>query len=170
MDSDRFVLTEDDAAFLRTLRQRFALTSAWPCIANRPPYQSRPIEARDLSPQRERSFRAGSSLRLASGQVHHLTATDGIIAGLFAAYTAYRLWSGWGDGVIYGDGDDDVRADEQSTACRGDGPQHHFHRHHFGLFRVPTWRAEASPFPAVRVADDLGFPLFKLVIQPVRIC
>jgi hypothetical protein len=45
-----------------------------------------------------------------------LTSADRIIAALFAVYTAYRLWSGWGDGVIYGDGDDDVRADEHPTA------------------------------------------------------
>jgi hypothetical protein len=94
--------------------------------------------------------------------VHHLTATDGIIAGLFAAYTAYRLWSGWGDGVIYGDGDDDVRADEQSTACRGDGSKHHFHRHHFGLFRVRTWRAEASPFPRFALPTTSAFHFSSL--------
>jgi hypothetical protein len=45
-----------------------------------------------------------------------LTPTDRIIAGLGAAYFAYRLWSGWGEGVIYGDGDEDVRADEHPTA------------------------------------------------------
>jgi hypothetical protein len=48
--------------------------------------------------------------------MHHLTTADRILAGLVAAYFAYRLWSGWGDGVIYGDGDMDVRADEHPTA------------------------------------------------------
>jgi hypothetical protein len=45
-----------------------------------------------------------------------LTSTDRIIAGLAAAYFAYRLWSGWGAGIIYGDGDPDVHADKNLTA------------------------------------------------------
>jgi hypothetical protein len=45
-----------------------------------------------------------------------LTQTDRIIAGAAAAYFAYRLWSGWGEGVIYGDGDEDVYADKHPTA------------------------------------------------------
>jgi hypothetical protein len=45
-----------------------------------------------------------------------LTPTDRIIAGAAAAYLACRLWSGWGAGVIYGDGDDDVHADQHPTA------------------------------------------------------
>lgn len=45
----------------------------------------------------------------------HLTYADRIVAGIFAAYTAYRLWSGWGDGIIYGDGDMDVSAAEHPT-------------------------------------------------------
>jgi hypothetical protein len=45
-----------------------------------------------------------------------MTSTDRLIAGLAAAYFAYRLWSGWGEGVIYGDGDNDVHADEHPTA------------------------------------------------------
>jgi hypothetical protein len=45
-----------------------------------------------------------------------MTTMDRILAGLAAGYFAYRLWSGWGDGVIYGDGDEDVRADEHPTA------------------------------------------------------
>jgi hypothetical protein len=45
-----------------------------------------------------------------------MTTTDRILASLAAAYFAYRLWSGWGDGIIYGDGDVDVRADEHPTA------------------------------------------------------
>jgi hypothetical protein len=45
-----------------------------------------------------------------------LTQTDRIIAGAAAAYFAYRLWSGWGGGVIYGDGDEDVYADRHPTA------------------------------------------------------
>jgi hypothetical protein len=45
-----------------------------------------------------------------------LTPTDRIIAGAAAAYFAYRLWSGWGEGVIYGDGDEDVHADKHQTA------------------------------------------------------
>jgi hypothetical protein len=44
--------------------------------------------------------------------MHHLTIADQVLFGLVAAYFAYRLWSGWGEGIIYGDGDDDVRADE----------------------------------------------------------
>jgi hypothetical protein len=39
-----------------------------------------------------------------------MTTTDRILAGLAAAYFAYRLWSGWGEGIIDGDGDEDVRA------------------------------------------------------------
>jgi hypothetical protein len=46
----------------------------------------------------------------------HMTSTDRIIAGLAAAYFAYRLWSGWGDGIIYGDGDMDVHADKHPAA------------------------------------------------------
>jgi hypothetical protein len=42
--------------------------------------------------------------------------TDRIIACLGAVYFAYRLWSGWGEGIIYGDGDDDVHSDQHSTA------------------------------------------------------
>jgi hypothetical protein len=45
-----------------------------------------------------------------------MTPTDRILAGLAAAYFAYRLWSGWGEGIIFGDGDEDVRADEHPTA------------------------------------------------------
>jgi hypothetical protein len=45
-----------------------------------------------------------------------LTPTDRVIAGVTAAYFAYRLWSGWGEGVIYGDGDNDVHAGEHPTA------------------------------------------------------
>jgi hypothetical protein len=45
-----------------------------------------------------------------------MTTTDRILAGLAAAYFAYRLWSGWGEGIIDGDGDEDVRADEHPTA------------------------------------------------------
>ncbi len=45
-----------------------------------------------------------------------MTTADRILAGIAAAYFAYRLWSGWGDGIIYGDGDMDVRADEHPTA------------------------------------------------------
>jgi hypothetical protein len=45
-----------------------------------------------------------------------LTPTDRIVAGVAAAYFAYRLWSGWGVGVVYGDGDNDVHADKHPTA------------------------------------------------------
>jgi hypothetical protein len=45
-----------------------------------------------------------------------MTTTDRVLAALAAAYFAYRLWSGWGEGIIYGDGDMDVRADEHPTA------------------------------------------------------
>jgi hypothetical protein len=45
-----------------------------------------------------------------------MTTTDRILAGLAAACFAYRLWSGWGEDVIYGYGDEDVRADEHPTA------------------------------------------------------
>jgi hypothetical protein len=45
-----------------------------------------------------------------------MTAADRILAGLVAAYFAYRLWSGWGEGIIYGDGDMDVHADRHPTA------------------------------------------------------
>jgi hypothetical protein len=45
-----------------------------------------------------------------------LIPTDRIIAGAAAAYVAYRLRSGWGEGVIYGDGDNDVHADQHPTA------------------------------------------------------
>lgn len=48
--------------------------------------------------------------------MQHLTIANRILFGLVAAYFAYRLWSGWGEGVIYGDGDEDVRADEHPTA------------------------------------------------------
>ncbi len=48
--------------------------------------------------------------------MHHLTTADRILVGIVAVYFAYRLWSGWGDGVIYGDGDMDVHADEHPTA------------------------------------------------------
>jgi hypothetical protein len=48
--------------------------------------------------------------------MQHITVADRILAGLVAAYFAYRLWSGWGEGVIYGDGDPDVRADDHPTA------------------------------------------------------
>jgi hypothetical protein len=48
--------------------------------------------------------------------MHNLTMADRILVGLVAVYFAYRLWSGWGDGVIYGDGDDDVHANEHPTA------------------------------------------------------
>jgi hypothetical protein len=66
--------------------------------------------------EHERIFRAATDLCRASDQMHHLTMVDRILVGLVAAYFAYRLWSGWGDGVIYGDGDDDVRADEHPMA------------------------------------------------------
>jgi hypothetical protein len=46
----------------------------------------------------------------------HVAFADRIIASLFAAYAAHRLWSGWGNGIIYGDGDEDLRADEHPTA------------------------------------------------------
>jgi hypothetical protein len=45
-----------------------------------------------------------------------MTTMDRVLAGLAAGYFAYRLWSGWGDGVIYGDGDEDVHADKHPTA------------------------------------------------------
>ncbi len=48
--------------------------------------------------------------------MHHLTTADRVLVGLVAVYFAYRLWSGWGDGVIYGDGDMDVHADEHPAA------------------------------------------------------
>jgi hypothetical protein len=43
--------------------------------------------------------------------------TDRILTGLVAAYFAYRLWLGLGlgEGVIYGDGDMNVHADELPT-------------------------------------------------------
>jgi hypothetical protein len=46
----------------------------------------------------------------------HVTTAERILAGIVAAYFAYRLWSGWGDGIIYGDGDMDVHADQHPTA------------------------------------------------------
>jgi hypothetical protein len=46
----------------------------------------------------------------------HAMQTNRIIAGAAAAYFAHRLWSGWGDGVIYGDGDNDVQADKHPIA------------------------------------------------------
>jgi hypothetical protein len=46
----------------------------------------------------------------------HMTMADRILAGMVAAYFAYRLWSGWGAGIIYGDGDMDVHADKHPTA------------------------------------------------------
>ena len=45
-----------------------------------------------------------------------VTMMDRALAGAAAAYFAYRLWAGWGDGIIYGDGDQDVRADEHPSA------------------------------------------------------
>jgi hypothetical protein len=45
-----------------------------------------------------------------------MTVADRIIAGLGAAHFAYRLWSGWGDGIIAGDGDADVHADRHPFA------------------------------------------------------
>jgi hypothetical protein len=48
--------------------------------------------------------------------MQHITVADRVLVGLVAAYFAYRLWSGWGEGVIYGDGDMDVHADEHPTA------------------------------------------------------
>jgi hypothetical protein len=45
-----------------------------------------------------------------------MTTADRILAGMVAVYFAYRLWSGWGDGIIYGDGDMDVHADQHPTA------------------------------------------------------
>ena len=48
--------------------------------------------------------------------MQHITDADRILVGLVAAYLAYRLWSGWGEGVIYGDGDMDVHADEHPSA------------------------------------------------------
>jgi hypothetical protein len=45
-----------------------------------------------------------------------LTSSDRIVACLFAAYTAYRLWSGWNVGMIDGDGDLDVSVEEHPTA------------------------------------------------------
>jgi hypothetical protein len=45
-----------------------------------------------------------------------MTIAERILAGLVAVYFAYRLWSGWGEGVIYGDGDMDVHADQHPTA------------------------------------------------------
>lgn len=41
---------------------------------------------------------------------------DRVIAGLAAAYFAYRLWSGLNAGIIAGEGDDDVHADHHPTA------------------------------------------------------
>jgi hypothetical protein len=46
----------------------------------------------------------------------HVTSADRIIAALAAVYFAYRLWSGWGAGIIYGDGDMDVHADKHPAA------------------------------------------------------
>jgi hypothetical protein len=37
--------------------------------------------------------------------MQHITVADRVLVGLVAAYFAYALWSGWGEGVIYGDGD-----------------------------------------------------------------
>jgi spore coat protein U-like protein len=45
-----------------------------------------------------------------------MTTADRMLAGMAAAYFAYRLWSGWGEGIIYGDGDMDVRVNEHPTA------------------------------------------------------
>jgi hypothetical protein len=45
-----------------------------------------------------------------------LTPTDRIIASLDAVDFAYRLWSGWCEGIIYGDRDDDVHAERHPTA------------------------------------------------------
>ena len=39
-----------------------------------------------------------------------------MIAGLAAAYFTYRLWSGFGAGIIDGDGDMDVHADRHPIA------------------------------------------------------
>lgn len=53
---------------------------------------------------------------LGEGATVHLTETDRILAGLAAAYMAYRLWSGMKVGVVYGDGDRDVHAETHPTA------------------------------------------------------
>jgi hypothetical protein len=45
-----------------------------------------------------------------------MTVAERILAGIVAAYFAYRLWSGWAGGIIYGDGDMDVHADQHPTA------------------------------------------------------
>jgi hypothetical protein len=45
-----------------------------------------------------------------------LTSADRIVAGAAALYFAYRLWCGWGEGIIYGDGDMDVHADKHPAA------------------------------------------------------
>jgi hypothetical protein len=45
-----------------------------------------------------------------------MTVVDRILAGAAAAYFAHRLWSGWSEGIIYGDGDMDVHADRHPTA------------------------------------------------------
>lgn len=45
-----------------------------------------------------------------------LTSGDRVIAGIAAAYFAYRLWSGVQAGIIDGDSDDDVHADHNPAA------------------------------------------------------
>jgi len=44
------------------------------------------------------------------------TPTSRILAALAAMYFGYRLWTGMVDGIAYGDGDLDVKADKHPVA------------------------------------------------------
>ena len=46
----------------------------------------------------------------------HFSAIERVLAGIAAAYLAYRLWTGMQIGIIYGDGDNDVHAKTHPTA------------------------------------------------------
>jgi hypothetical protein len=111
MSNEPDVLTEDEA-LLRTIQRHYAIAAAWPCRDNRLPEATRPAVPARAPPETRVEHEPFAEF---GSRVSMHISTDRIIAGLAAAYFAYRLWSGWGDGTIYGDGNMDVHADKHPT-------------------------------------------------------
>jgi hypothetical protein len=60
--------------------------------------------------------KACPSKKLSTRTLRKWAQIDRVLAGLAAAYSAYRLWTGARDGIVYGDGDRKVQADTHPAA------------------------------------------------------